>query len=56
MKIKKELLDEILDSKMEFNRKMRVMEMLDKLFRKKLGVIYLSDKEIEDNDIMNRSM
>jgi len=55
-KIKEELLNEITNSNMTLQRKMKVMELLDAAFRKYLGVIYLSDKEIEQNDILNRSM
>ena len=55
-KIKIKLINEITDSKMSFERKMKVLELLDEAFRKHLGVIYLSDKELEQNDILNRSM
>jgi len=55
-KIKEELLNEITNSNMTLQRKMKVMELLDAAFRKYLGVIYLSDKELEKNDILNRSM
>tara|TARA_B100000809_G_scaffold46543_1_gene40944 strand:+ start:154 stop:339 length:186 start_codon:yes stop_codon:yes gene_type:complete len=55
-KIKKDLLNEITNSNMTLQRQMKVMELLDTAFRKYLGVIYLSDKELEQNDILNRSM
>jgi len=55
-KIKETLLQEIENSRMKFNKKMKVMELLDKAFRKYLGVIYLSDTELEENDILSRSM
>ena len=54
--LKDEFLNEILNSKISFNRKTKILQILDKLFRDKLGIIYLSDKELEDKDIMNRSM
>ena len=54
--IKENLINEITNSKMSFERKIKVLQLLDKAFRKYLGKIYLSDKEIEQNDILNRSM
>jgi hypothetical protein len=54
--LKNKLIDEITNSKMTLERKMKVLELLDDAFRKYLGVIYLSDKELEQNDILNRSM
>ncbi len=56
LKLKKDLLDEILDSRIAFGKKMKILKMLDKLFRKELGIIYLSDKELDNNDILNRSI
>ena len=55
-KIKEDLLNEITNSNMTLQRQMKVMELLDTAFRKYLGVIYLSDKELEQKDILNRSM
>ncbi len=54
--IREEILTEITNSNMTIQRKMKLMELMDNAFRKYLGVIYLSDKELEDNDILNRSM
>lgn len=50
------LIIEITESNMTFQKKMTVLKLLDKAFRKHLGVFYLSDKELEDNDILYRSM
>ena len=50
------LITEITDSNMTFQRKMKVLRLLDKAFRKHMGVFYLSDKELEDDDILYRSM
>lgn len=55
-KIREDLLHEITNSNMTFERKMKLMRLLDKAFRKYLGVIYLSDAELESNDFLNRSM
>ena len=55
-KIRDDLLDEITNSNMTFERKMKLMRLLDKAFRKYLGIIYLSDEELERNDFLNRSM
>ena len=54
--LRDELLKEITSSKMTFKRKIKVMKLLDKAFRNYLGIICLSDQEIEDMDILNRSM
>jgi hypothetical protein len=54
--LKETLLQEITDSNMTFQRKMKVLKLLDQAFRKHFGVIYLSDQELEDNDMMTRSM
>ena len=54
--LKKEILELVEDSNMKFNRKMKLLSLLDKAFRKHLGIIYLSDREIENKDILNRSM
>jgi hypothetical protein len=55
-KIREDLLHEITNSNMTFERKMKLMRLLDKAFRKYLGTIYLSDEELERNDFLNRSM
>lgn len=55
-KIREDLLHEITNSNMTFERKMKLMRLLDKAFRKYLGVIYLTDAELESNDFLNRSM
>ncbi len=54
--LKENLLNEITNSKMTLERKLKVMRLLDEAFRKFMGIIYLTDKEIENNDILNRSM
>ena len=48
IKLKEELLKEIVNSNMTLKRKMKVLNILDKAFRKYLGIIYLSDEELED--------
>ena len=55
-KNREDLLHEITNSNMTFERKMKLMRLLDKAFRKYLGVIYHSDAELESNDFLNRSM
>ena len=55
-KIGEDLINEITNSNMSFKRKMKVLGLLDLAFRKYLGIIYLSDDELEKNDILNRSM
>ena len=55
-KRRENILNEITNSNMTIQRKMRLMELIDGAFRKYLGVIYLSDKELEQKDILNRSM
>lgn len=55
-KLREDLLNEIINSNMTLQRKMKVLKLLDNAFRKYLGVIYLSDEELEQNDILNRSM
>jgi hypothetical protein len=55
-KIKNTLVKEITNSNMTLKRKMKVLKLLDSAFREYLGVIYLSDKELEQKDILNRSM
>ncbi len=50
------LISEITDSNMTFQKKMKVLRLLDQAFRKHLGVLYMSDKELEENDILYRSM
>ena len=47
---------EITNSNMSFQKKMKVLRLLDIAFRKHMGVFYLSDKELEDEDILIRSM
>ena len=56
IQLKEMLLQEITDSNMTFQKKMRVLKLLDQAFRKHLGVIFLSNKELEENDILQRSM
>ena len=47
---------EITNSNMSFQKKMKVLRLLDEAFRKYMGVFYLSDNELEDKDILIRSM
>ena len=57
IKLKKELLNEIVNSNMTLKKKMKVLKILDKAFRKYLGVIYLSDKELDELSLFhNRSI
>jgi len=50
------IINEIIDSKMSLNRKMIVLKQLDEAFRHYYGIIYLSDSELDENDILLRSM
>lgn len=50
------LIKEITDSNMSFDRKTKVLKMLDTAFRQYLGVIFLSNQELEDADLLHRSM
>ena len=43
--LRTQIIHEIDISKMNFNRKMKLLKLLDTAFRKDLGVFYLSDKE-----------
>ncbi len=55
-KIKEDILNEITNSNMTLQRKMKLMKLMDSAFRKYLGIIYLSDEELSENDLLNRSM
>jgi len=50
------IVNEIIDSNMSLNRKMIVLKQLDRAFRHYYGIIYLSDNELDENDILLRSM
>jgi len=54
--LKEELLREITDSNMSFQRKVKVLKLMDQAFRNHLGVFFLSDDELEENDMLMRSM
>jgi len=57
IKLKEELLNEIVNSNMTLKKKMKVLNILDKAFRKYLGIIYLSDEELDELSLFhNRSM
>ncbi len=51
-----DLLREIENSNMSIQGKLKVLEMLDKAFRQYMGVMFLSNEELEANDILFRSM
>lgn len=55
-KIVDTLIHEITESNMTLRKKMLVLKLLDKAFRKYHGKIYLSDNELDNNDILIRSM
>ena len=55
-KLAEEIVNEITNSKMSFTKKIAILKLLDKAFRENLGIIYLSNHELEDNDILFRSM
>ena len=50
------MIHEITNSNMTFQKKMTLFKLLDEAFRKHLGVFYLSNKELEEKDILFRSM
>jgi len=52
LKIITNIINEITDSNMSFNRKMKVLKQLDTAFRKHYGKIYLSDNELDENDML----
>ena len=49
------LIEEIEGSGIKLDSKLRLMELMDKAFREQLGVFFLSDEELEQKDILNRS-
>lgn len=53
--LRKALIDEIEQSGMGLQRKLRIMELMDQAFREHLGVFFLTDEELEKRDILNRS-
>ena len=54
--IRENILNEISNSNMSFQRKIKMLKLMDVAYRNTLGVFYLSDKELAENDILNRSM
>jgi len=50
------IVNEVMLSKIALNKKMTILRLLDKAFRKHHGIIYLSNQELDDNDILFRSM
>lgn len=50
------MIHEVTNSNMTLQKKMILFKLLDEAFRKHLGVFYLSNKELEENDILFRSM
>lgn len=50
------IVNQITNSNMTFTRKMIVLKLLDEAFRKYQGKIYLSDKELNENDMLTRFM
>ena len=55
-KLAEKIIKEISNSSMTFEKKMVLFRLLDEAFRKHLGVFYLSNKELEEKDILFRSM
>ena len=56
VKVVDTIINEITESNMTLKRKMIVLKLLDKAFRKYHGKIYLTDNELDNNDILIRSM
>lgn len=54
--LKDEILDLIENSNMKIGNKLSLMKLLDKAFRQHMGVMFVTDEEIEQNDILSRSM
>lgn len=52
----KELINEIENLNIRLDKKMKLLNLLDKVFRENYGVIYLSNKELEEKDILIRSI
>lgn len=55
-KLIQDLVNEITISNMNIQKKLVVLKLLDEAFRKYFGTIYLSNIELENNDILIRSM
>lgn len=55
-KLARDLVREITNSNMSFHKKLIVLHLLDTAFREHLGAFYLSNKELEEKDILFRSM
>ena len=53
-KLAQDIVKEITTSNMTIQKKLLVLELLDKAFRKHFGIIYLSNQELVDNDISFR--
>ena len=53
--LRSELLNEIENSGIRLEKKLRLMELMDKAFRQHLGTFFLSNEELEQRDILNRS-
>ena len=50
------LLKEVSDSNISLERKMKILQLIDAAFREYMGAVYLTDEELEQNDILSRSM
>ncbi len=51
-----ELVKEVTNSNMTIEKKLRILRLLDEAFREHLGIIFLSNAELSENDILFRSM
>lgn len=55
-KLKDQILNIVEESRMKLDNKLKLMWLMDKAFRNSLGPIYVTDRELDDRDLLHRSM
>ena len=56
IELRENLLKEIENANISLERKMKILKLIDTAFREYMGTVYLTDTEVEENDILSRSM
>ena len=55
-KAERSIINSIYDANMILNVKFKILKLIDYLYRDQIGAIFLSNEELENNDLLRRSM
>lgn len=56
MQLKEQILSLVEESRMKLDNKLKLLWLMDKAFKASIGTFYVTDEELEERNILYRSM